>query len=185
MPLKQINYFTIHIFYYSICTCDEMGAELLSVFLHEDKLIIAEKDEDKHNFVVRQYDSTSRAIDNIPRSRDGTVLPPDSTLLMNYTVSAWNGEYCFEYLVNFVGGYISHYRLPEHEMDIFMVGSKIVHAQEYKPKDKKDEIIDQITDIAKNCSTPDEFEEAIDKVLGEFEDVFVEEINNLNLEFKE
>lgn len=122
--------------------------ELLSLFVKNDILYIAEKVDNKFDVRAEKYDAPIQAAYNMPTSRD-IVLPTDQVQLDQYALTAFNGQYDFEYQPGEPNGYLTYARMPSITKDVFMCHGLIVHVQDYESKTVEDKVFDEILDSFK------------------------------------
>ncbi len=122
--------------------------ELLSVYVKNDTLYIAEKVDKDIKIKTIKYESGINSAHNMPSSSD-QKLPTDQVLLDQYALSAFGGMYDFEYQPNVQNGYITYMRCTDIRKDVFMCFDCIVHVQDYEETTVQDKAINEILESIK------------------------------------
>jgi hypothetical protein len=140
--------------------------ELLSVFVKDDILYLAERVDGKVDIRTEKYDSPIQAAYNMPTSRDIT-LPTDQVELDQYALSSFSGQYDFEYQPGEPNGYLTYDRIPSIHKDVYTCHGLIVHVQDYEPKTATDKVFDEILDTFKyQDHDPVSFIDMVNEKLG-------------------
>jgi hypothetical protein len=140
--------------------------ELLSVFVKDDILYLAERVDGVNNIKTEKYNTCIRAAYNMPTSRDVT-LPTDQVLLDQYSLSTFEGQYDFEYCNGEPNGYLTYERCPSIGKDVYTCHGLIVHVQDYDSKTVEDKVFDEILESVKYSDhDPVSFMDMVNEKLG-------------------
>ncbi len=136
------------------------------MFAKDDILYLMERVDGKTSIRVEKYDAPIYARHNMPTSRDIT-LPTDQVELDQYSLSAFDGCYDFEYNAGEPNGYLTYERLPLVGKDVFTCHNLIVHVQDYEQKTKEDKVFDEIIESFKYSEyDPNSFIEMVNDKLS-------------------